>query len=190
MEAGVYTLSVGADDRQSAHPRDEIYVIATGAATLVVGDGSEPAQVAVSKGSVLFVAAGTAHHFEDINGDLHVVVVFVNGTPDGADPAYAVIAEPGGLPDTGAATRWNQVLTRSDLTAGLYWLPVSGGGDSTQRHTVDEINVVLSGAGPFTVDGEPTDLIAGSIVYVPAGRGHSFDTPDVNMLDLIVFARP
>lgn len=189
MEAGLYLLSSGADDGQSAHARDEVYVVVTGAATLVVGGGTEEARVPVSAGSAVFVAGGTAHHFEQIADALQVLVVFVNGTPAG-DPTFEVVSEAGGLSDAGAATHWEQTLSRSDVTAGLYWLPVSGGGDTTLRHKVDEINVVLSGAGTFSVEGEPIALSAGSVVFVPAGLGHSFATPDADLLDLIIFASP
>jgi uncharacterized cupin superfamily protein len=42
----------------------------------------------------------------------------------------------------------------------------------------EELYYVLSGAATLTIDGEPNDLRAGSIAYVPAGVSRKFTTTD------------
>ena len=57
---------------QSPHDKDEVYVIARGRGVLV-HDGKRDA---CETGDLLFVAAGTEHHFEDFTDDLAVWVIF------------------------------------------------------------------------------------------------------------------
>lgn len=72
MSAGVYRLAAGADDGQSPHAEDEVYVVLAGAGRLRGGD-----RVAdVGPGTVAFVPAGEVHRFEDITEDLALLVVF------------------------------------------------------------------------------------------------------------------
>src|SRR6266511_2583553 len=59
-------------NRQTPHEQDEIYIIVRGRGVLV-HDGRRDACEA---GDLLFVAAGTEHHFEDFSDDLAVWVVF------------------------------------------------------------------------------------------------------------------
>jgi len=57
---------------QTPHQQDEVYVITRGSGFLV-HDGKREA---FGSGDLLFVAAGTEHHFEDFTKDLVVWVVF------------------------------------------------------------------------------------------------------------------
>jgi mannose-6-phosphate isomerase-like protein (cupin superfamily) len=59
-------------NRQSPHTKDEVYVIVRGRGVLF-HDGRRDAFAA---GDLLFVAAGTEHHFEEFSDDLAVWVVF------------------------------------------------------------------------------------------------------------------
>lgn len=72
MSAGLYTLAVGAEDRQQPHAEDELYYVVGGRAQFRVGIEDQ----AVASGSVLFVEAGVAHRFHSITEDLAVLVVF------------------------------------------------------------------------------------------------------------------
>ena len=67
---------------QAPHTQDEIYVIARGRGVLF-HDGKRERFEA---GDLMFVAAGTEHHFEDFTDDLAVWVVFY-GPPGGEVPA-------------------------------------------------------------------------------------------------------
>jgi mannose-6-phosphate isomerase-like protein (cupin superfamily) len=59
-------------NRQNPHEQDEIYVIKQGRGVLV-HDGE---RINVEAGDLMFVAAGTEHHFEDFSEDLAVWVIF------------------------------------------------------------------------------------------------------------------
>jgi len=65
-------------NQQTPHAQDEIYVIMRGRGILF-HDGKRDA---FEPGDVMFVAAGTEHHFEDFTEDLAVWVVFY-GPPGG-----------------------------------------------------------------------------------------------------------
>lgn len=60
----------GSIDHQQPHVEDEVYLVAAGAAPLRVGDEDRPA----GPGSVIYVAAGVAHHFHSITEHLQVLV--------------------------------------------------------------------------------------------------------------------
>jgi len=72
LSVGLYTLEVGADDGQSPHTEDEIYVVMTGRAQIRVGAEDR----AVGPGTVVYVAATVPHRFHDITERLEVLVVF------------------------------------------------------------------------------------------------------------------
>ena len=72
LSVGLYRLPSGATDPQQPHTEDEVYHVIEGHARIVVGDQTRP----VGPGSVVFVAAGVAHRFVDIEADLVVLVAF------------------------------------------------------------------------------------------------------------------
>jgi len=59
-------------NQQTPHAQDEVYVIIRGRGVLVHDGKRDPFE----SGDLLFVAAGTDHHFEDFTEDLAVWVVF------------------------------------------------------------------------------------------------------------------
>ena len=63
-------------NQQTPHEQDEIYVIIAGKGVLC-HDGKPDA---FEPGDVMFVAAGTEHHFENFTEDLTVWVVFYGPT--------------------------------------------------------------------------------------------------------------
>ncbi len=72
LSVGRYIIPVGGRDLQQPHTEDEVYVVHSGRARLVTADGA----VEVAAGSVVFVPAHEAHHFEDIAEELVITVVF------------------------------------------------------------------------------------------------------------------
>lgn len=78
LSSGRYRLQKGAADGQSPHDRDEVYFIVNGKAKLEAGGETR----AVAPGDTVFVAAGVAHHFLDIEQDLDVLVLFSAARPD------------------------------------------------------------------------------------------------------------
>lgn len=78
----------GSDDQQP-HKRDELYIIASGAADFI-RDGE---CVAVTTNDMLFVPAGMAHRFAAMTSDFAAWVVFWG--PDGGERGDALSAERG-----------------------------------------------------------------------------------------------
>jgi quercetin dioxygenase-like cupin family protein len=72
MSMGLYRLAAGKPDPQSPHKQDEAYYVLSGKAKLEVNGKNELA----IPGSILFVEAGAAHKFIDIEEDLEVLVFF------------------------------------------------------------------------------------------------------------------
>lgn len=72
MSAGLYALSPGDTDTQSAHEQDEIYQVISGRAYLTVGSET----TTVGRGTVAYVPAGVPHRFHHITEELRVLVVF------------------------------------------------------------------------------------------------------------------
>lgn len=68
-------------DQQTAHSRDELYLIARGSGWFVNGDDRHPFQT----GDVLFVPAGVGHRFEEFTDDFCTWVVFYG--PEGGEAA-------------------------------------------------------------------------------------------------------
>lgn len=66
-------------DRQQPHPRDEVYVVASGTGTFLCGDARQPFE----PGEVLFVPAGVAHRFVDFTPDFATWVLFYG--PEGGE---------------------------------------------------------------------------------------------------------
>jgi mannose-6-phosphate isomerase-like protein (cupin superfamily) len=72
LSGGLYVLEAGATDPQSPHTEDELYVVMSGRATVMVGGEVRP----VRSGSVIFVGAGVDHRFLDIEERLVLLVMF------------------------------------------------------------------------------------------------------------------
>ena len=71
-------------DRQQPHARDEVYVVASGAATYVCADSRQ----SVEPGEVLFAAAGVPHHFEGMTDDFGTWVFFYGPIGGEAEAAH------------------------------------------------------------------------------------------------------
>lgn len=72
LSCGLYVLEAGADDPQDPHEQDEVYLVLTGRARLLVAGQDHP----VGPGSVVFVARTVPHRFHDITERLSVLVLF------------------------------------------------------------------------------------------------------------------
>lgn len=72
LSVGVYVLPAGGADPQGPHTEDEVYYVASGRATIRVGDEER----AVQTGSVVFVGADVEHRFHDIEEELVILVMF------------------------------------------------------------------------------------------------------------------
>lgn len=81
LSCGIYALATGAKDTQSTHDEDEVYIVLTGRAQLVV-NGEE---TALTEGSIVYVPADVPHEFIKIEEDLSLLVLFGSGGPSGAE---------------------------------------------------------------------------------------------------------
>ena len=74
LRCGIYRLEAGSVDGQSPHAEDEVYYVLSGSAQFTA-DGET---VAVTEGTILYVAAHREHRFHDIEEDLDILVFFSN----------------------------------------------------------------------------------------------------------------
>ncbi|MDA7978769.1 MAG: cupin domain-containing protein [Pirellulales bacterium] len=77
MDLGIYSLPKGGTDGQSPHDKDEIYYVLAGKAKIRIKGTAHD----VKEGSIIFVAAGDEHRFEDIQEDLDLLVFFSKAKP-------------------------------------------------------------------------------------------------------------
>lgn len=178
---GLYHLAAGAVDGQEAHGRDEVYYVVSGTAVVDVEGTDYP----VEAGSVVWVKANADHRFHNITEALDVLVIFANGTPNPGDATGLVFTlDEIVAPRDAGQNVWNQFLTMSTMSLGMYLLPQSLGGDQTLTHTFGEVNIMVDGAGKFTVGDDTIDVLPGTIMYVESGVGHQFHalTGDIDVL--------
>ena len=83
LSVGTYSIPAGGTDEQSPHTEDEVYLVASGRASLEAGGD----RVAVGPGSVIYVPAGQEHRFTAVTADLAVIVVFAPAEYSRADQA-------------------------------------------------------------------------------------------------------
>ncbi len=82
---------------------------------------------------------------------------------------------------------WLPFLDVSSLTVGIY--TVRGCDIETHRpHTRDEVYYVLRGAGTVAVEGEERTVREGSVIFVPAGREHHYQSADEKLVMLVFFS--
>lgn len=84
LSVGTYSIPAGGLDDQTPHSEDEVYVVCSGRGRLVTDGGS----VVVEPGTVVYVPAGEAHRFADVEEDLAILVLFA--------PPYKTRQAPGG----------------------------------------------------------------------------------------------
>ncbi len=72
LSMGIYTLEVGAQDKQEPHKIDEAYYVLEGKAKFQVSE----THMDVSPGDIIFVQAQAPHHFYEITNQLKLLVFF------------------------------------------------------------------------------------------------------------------
>lgn len=83
---------------------------------------------------------------------------------------------------------YHEFLRVPAMSAGLYHLK-AGGIDPQQPHHEDETYVVMRGKGKFMMNGEDSDVQAGSVIFVPAHLEHRFHSI-IEDMDILVFFAP
>jgi mannose-6-phosphate isomerase-like protein (cupin superfamily) len=84
---------------------------------------------------------------------------------------------------------WVEQLRVDALSVGTYTVP-AGGLDPQQPHTEDEVYVVVAGRARIVSDSGSAPVVAGSVVYVPAGENHRFVEVTDDLVVVVVFAPP
>src|SRR4029079_3854852 len=82
---------------------------------------------------------------------------------------------------------YHEFLRRPSMSLGLYVLD-AGADDPQSPHDEDEVYYVVAGRAAITVAGERRDVVAGSVVFVPAGAEHRFHDIAERLELLVVFA--
>jgi mannose-6-phosphate isomerase-like protein (cupin superfamily) len=184
MSVGLYDLPAGTVDRQSPHRRDEVYYVVSGRAVIEVEDD----EFAVEPGSIVYVEAEATHRFVEIVQGLRTLGMFVNGPSAETGPAWKGLQMSDIVQDRDAGRNtWSLFLDLPSLRFGMYMLPQELGGDRTLVHAFDEVNFVVNGRGRFHIDEDEIDVGPGSIVFVKAGSGHSFDSLEGDLDVLILW---
>ena len=80
MSVGLYTPKDV--DKQKPHHQDEVYIIASGTGTFLLGDE----RISCGAGDTFFVGAGARHRFVEFSEDLAVWVIFYG--PPGGEHAH------------------------------------------------------------------------------------------------------
>jgi mannose-6-phosphate isomerase-like protein (cupin superfamily) len=171
MKVGVYRLPVAASDPQGSHRLDETYVVLKGSAVLHTSESD----TSVTEGSIVFVRGGVSHRFEQIVAPLTVVVLFAKA-PGELDepPVFAADATSLAEDPSPTANLWRRFIKLPSLTGGVYLLPFQRGGDRSQTHQVDELNVVISGTGVLHAGSDDFLCGPGTLIFVPAHVHHAF----------------
>jgi len=64
------------------------------------------------------------------------------------------------------------------------------GADPQTPHDQDEVYIVVSGSGRYTVDGETVSFAAGDVLFAPAGADHRFEAFTEDFATWVIFYGP
>lgn len=159
-------------DTQTPHPRDEVYVVAAGSGTYVVGG----VRTGFSAGDALFVPAGTDHRFEDFTSHFAVWVMFHG--PDGGElPVGEEVGWHGGVDEWLAQIANQGTASVSAFRHGTLEITLHAprGEDTQTPHERDELYVVARGRGQAMIGGQRRAFGPTDILFVPAGVEHRFE---------------
>jgi len=186
MSMGLYELEAGGVDGQNPHDVDEVYFIVEGKAMLSAGKK----EYDVNQGDIVFVKAKVPHKFINIEKNMRVLVIFskTETDPEAEDSFIYHMSDILAEKDP-EKNIWNQFLNVPTMRYGLYILPDKLGGDTSQTHQVDEVNLVVSGMGMFKMGEDEIPVASGSIIYVKEGIGHYFHSLETDLEILILFQK-
>jgi mannose-6-phosphate isomerase-like protein (cupin superfamily) len=84
---------------------------------------------------------------------------------------------------------FDELLSVTSLSVGSYRVPADGSDDQTP-HSVDEVYVVVAGAGRITAGGRTWDVRPGDVLHVPAQEPHRFHDVTEDLQLVVVLAPP
>lgn len=97
-----------------------------------------------------------------------------------------VVESAGTFAAPGGVAHYVEQLRVPDLSLGTYSIP-AGAIDGQSPHTEDEVYVVLGGRARFVADSGVADVVAGTVLFVPAGEAHRFTDVTEDLTVLVVF---
>jgi quercetin dioxygenase-like cupin family protein len=89
-------------------------------------------------------------------------------------------------PQAGDANDWEEHFAVPALSVGTYCIP-AGGTDDQSPHTEDEVYVVTGGRAKISTPAATVDVVAGSVIFVPADEEHRFVDVAEDLTLLVVF---
>jgi len=90
-------------------------------------------------------------------------------------------------PSHGEANDYVEQLVVPDMSVGTYSIP-AGGYDDQTPHTEDEIYVVTQGRARIVTPDSTETVVAGDVIFVPAGEPHRFEDIAEDLAMIVVFA--
>jgi len=177
----------GSSSDRTNEASDEVLYVLSGSGELSIdGDRAD-----VTAGSAAYVARGTAWRVERAD-ELVLLSVLVHD-PLPADGRTHVVL--GGVDETQSATagREFQLLATpasgcATVTQFVGTIPVGRAPD--HFHTYDEVVYVLDGFGALHIDGESTELRAGTCVHLPARLIHCLENVGPGEMHVLGVFRP
>jgi mannose-6-phosphate isomerase-like protein (cupin superfamily) len=101
-------------------------------------------------------------------------------------PAVRELSPPQPTPGPPDRSDYRELHRSSDLSVGVYDLPV-GGDDPQQPHTEDEVYVVHAGRARLAGPEQSITVGPGSVVFVAAGEEHRFVDVEEPLSVVVVF---
>ena len=176
----------GSSEERRDDDSDEVLYVLSGDGVLTVDD--ERAEV--SAGGAAYVSRGTAWRVEDAE-DLVILSVLVLDPLPANGRTHAVL----GNAETQNATAGRQFQLLATPAVGcatatqfVGTIPVGRAPD--HFHTYDEVVYVLEGTGALHVDGESTELRAGTCVHLPARKVHCLENVGPGEMRVLGVFRP
>jgi mannose-6-phosphate isomerase-like protein (cupin superfamily) len=167
---------------------DEVLYVLGGTGTAVVGVG----HVALSAGTAVYVAAGTAWSIETADG-LEVLSVLVRNPLPSDGTTHAVVMVDEVQDGEATAGRMFRLLSTPErgcasVTQFVGYIPVGRAPDHYHRY--DEVVYVLEGTGALHIDGETAPLTAGTSVHLPKGLVHCLENVGPGEMRVLGVFRP
>jgi quercetin dioxygenase-like cupin family protein len=173
------------DERRDDESDEVLYVLSGSGAISIGGERSE-----IADGSAAYVARGTAWRVEEAD-ELSVLSVALLDPLPAHGRTHAVF----GSSETQNATagRQFQLLATpavgcSTATQFVGIIPIGRAPD--HFHKYDEVVYVLEGTGALHIDGESTELRAGSVVHLPARTVHCLENVGPGEMRVLGVFRP
>ncbi len=174
----------GAGAGETAATDDEVlYVLAGRGSATVAG---QPAELV--PGTAVYVAAGSSWSIDNADA-LRVLSVIVRDPLPANGVHYAVVGvEDVEAGEATAGRMFRLLVPCPSATQFVGYIPPGRAPDHYHRY--DEVVYVLQGNGALHIDGESTELRAGSCIHLPAKLVHSLENHGPGEMQVLGVFRP